>query len=104
RVRAALDIHSQAPLLVNVAAYGRQKGVDRALEALTAIPEAHFLSVGIADPAQFKAQGKRLGVSRRTRFLTHSDDIAGLIGAADLMVHPARAETTGNVIIESLLY
>lgn len=104
RIRAALDIHPQAPLLVNVAAYGRQKGVDRALEALIAIPEAHFLSVGIADPAGFKAHAKRLGVVSRTRFLSHSDDIAGLIGAADLMVHPARAETTGNVIIESLLY
>jgi UDP-glucose:(heptosyl)LPS alpha-1,3-glucosyltransferase len=38
------------------------------------------------------------------RTVGYTTDVADLIGAADLMVHPARVETTGSVILESLLY
>lgn len=103
-VRAELGIAPDAVLFVNVAAYGRQKGVDRVLDALAGLPQARFLSVGIADAGEFRAQARKLGLEDRVRFLPYRDDIAGAIGAADLMVHPARVETTGNVIVESLLY
>ncbi|MBZ0218745.1 MAG: glycosyltransferase, partial [Fimbriimonadaceae bacterium] len=33
----------------------------------------------------------------------HRDDIADILCAADLMVHPARKENTGAVILESLM-
>lgn len=104
RLRSQLDVPPDAILLINVAAYGRQKGVDRVIEAMGAVPSALFLSVGMDDAAEFRAAARKLGVAPRVRFVAQSDDIAGLIGAADIMVHPARAETTGNVIIESLLY
>jgi UDP-glucose:(heptosyl)LPS alpha-1,3-glucosyltransferase len=103
-LRAQLGIAPDALLLINVAAYGRQKGVDRLLATLPDLPPAQFLSVGIDDPSEFRSQAGSLGVEDRVHFLPYSDDVAGLIGAADLMVHPARAETTGNVIVESLLY
>ena len=49
-------------------------------------------------------RARRAGVADRVRFIGYSDRIEDLIGAADLMVHPARVEATGTVIIESLLY
>ena len=40
----------------------------------------------------------------RTHFVSYAADLPRLLGAADLLVHPARDENTGTVILESLLY
>jgi UDP-glucose:(heptosyl)LPS alpha-1,3-glucosyltransferase len=51
-----------------------------------------------------RARARRAGVEDRIRFLGASDDVPRLLGAADLLVHPARSENTGTVILESILY
>ena len=45
---------------------------------------------------------RRLGVASRIDWLGPRDDIPALMAAADLLVHPARQETTGQVILEAL--
>ena len=103
-VRRELDIDEATPLLVNVAAYAAQKGVDRIIQALGDLPQAALLSVGLAKPEPMRRLARRYGVADRVRFVGYTDRTAELIGAADMMVHPARVENTGTVIIESLLY
>lgn len=103
-VRDELGIPADAALIVNVAAYGRQKGVDRIIESLPGLPDAHLLSVGMHAPGPFRKQAQQLGVAARVHFVPYADAVDRLIGAADVMAHPARVENTGNVIIESLLY
>ena len=103
-IRTELGIPDDHHLLINVAAYGEQKGLDRIIAALPDIRNATLLSVGMTNADAFEAMAKQAGVADRVRFIGYSERIDGLIGAADLMVHPARAEATGTVIIESLLY
>lgn len=103
-IRSEFEIPDNHSLLVNVAAYGQQKGVDRIIEALPDVRATTLLSVGMTNPDRFEAMARHNGVADRVRFVSYSDRIDGLIGAADLMVHPARVEATGTVIVESLLY
>ena len=45
----------------------------------------------------------KFGVGDRVRLLGVREDIPQLMAAADLLVHPARSETTGTVILEALV-
>ena len=102
-IRQSFGIPASAMLAVSVAVYPRQKGVDRTLAALPAIPELHLLAVGLNNVGWAKASAAKHGLDARTHFLGYRDDIGDILGAADLMLHPARVENTGLVILESLL-
>jgi len=47
---------------------------------------------------------RSLGVAERVKFLGWRTDRAGLFKAADLCVHPSRAEPLGNVVLEAWGY
>ncbi len=84
------------------------KGLDRTIRALRAFPNAKLLVVGLAETSTraseaLAARAKRLGVAERISFLGHREDIADLMAAADLLVHPARHDTTGTVILEAVV-
>ena len=102
-VRRELEIDEATPLFVNVAAYAAQKGVDRTIEALGDLPDAVLLSVGLAQPEPMQQLAGATASPTRVRFVGYTDRTAELIRAADLMVHPARVENTGTVIIEPAL-
>jgi len=104
RVREYFKIADDQHLLINIAIYGQQKGTDRAIRALMDVPDAVLLSVGLGSNEAFKKLAHESGVGERVRFIGYTQDIEELISASDFMVHPARVETSGNVIIESLLY
>src|SRR5690606_15712315 len=53
-VRDALAIDRDVPLAIHVAAYGPEKGIDRAIAALAAVPDLHLLSVGLREPRTAK--------------------------------------------------
>jgi UDP-glucose:(heptosyl)LPS alpha-1,3-glucosyltransferase len=46
---------------------------------------------------------QKIGVSSRISWLGHREDINHLMAAADLLVHPARYDTTGTVILEGIV-
>jgi glycosyltransferase involved in cell wall biosynthesis len=102
-VRQQLGIPESAPLAVSVALYSYQKGVDRTILMLHEIPELHIIVMGLKDTLGLQKLAAQQGVSARTRFLGYRDDVGGILGACDLMLHPARVENTGLVILESLL-
>jgi UDP-glucose:(heptosyl)LPS alpha-1,3-glucosyltransferase len=102
-VRSEFGIPSDAPLLIHVGVNGRLKGLDRVIDVLSRLQDAHLLAVG-EDSLRFRWRARRRGVEARVRFTGYAADLPRLIGAADLMVHPAREENTGTVILESLLY
>jgi UDP-glucose:(heptosyl)LPS alpha-1,3-glucosyltransferase len=84
------------------------KGFDRTVRALRQFPNAKLLVVGLAErstraAAALAARAKRLGVADRISFLGHREDIADVMAAADLLVHPARHDTTGTVILEAVV-
>ena len=102
-VRQSFGIPASATLAASVAVYPEQKGVDRTIAALRDIPELHLLGVGLKDAASATALAAKQGLDARACFFGHRDDVADILGAADLMLHPARLENTGLVILESLL-
>ncbi len=84
------------------------KGLDRAIRALREFPSASLLIVGLAETSTraarvLAARAERLGLADRVSFLGHREDIPELMAAADLLVHPARHDTTGTVILEAVV-
>lgn len=84
------------------------KGLDRVLQALAAAQGVGLLVCGL-DPAsrggaQALRQTQRLGVADRIRWLGFVSDaaLAEAMAAADLLVHPSRADVTGTVILEAM--
>src|SRR5262249_26960275 len=84
------------------------KGLDRTLRALCEFPSAKLLIVGLLETSTRAAEAlakraKRLGLADRISFLGHREDIPDLMAAADLLVHPARNDTTGTVILDAVV-
>ncbi|MFI4936139.1 MAG: glycosyltransferase family 4 protein [Caulobacterales bacterium] len=86
----------------------RTKGLDRALEALAASPSARLLICGLR-PESASAQPMQrlaghLSVASRVTWLGFLGDgeVPGVIAAADLLIHPSRADVTGTVILEAM--
>ena len=102
-VRQSVGIPPDATLAVSVAVYPTQKGVDRTIAALGELPDLHFLNVGLKDGTSVKALAAAQNVNNRCHFLGQSINVAELLDSADIMLHPARTENTGLVILESLL-
>lgn len=106
RLRSALGLADETVWLA-VAVQPATKGLDRTIAALAARPEARLLVAGLA--ARDKAArdtvrlAAKLGVGDRIRWLGHREDVPAVMAAADLLVHPARLDTTGTVILEAVI-
>lgn len=108
--RRDLNLTDEQILLVSVAADFHCKGIDRTLNVFAALPEelrkkCVLCLIGGNDlkrREQFIQQAKQLGVEAQTIFAGPRDDVYTYLAAADLMVHPARKEAAGSVLVEAL--
>ena len=107
RLRGSLGLKDADLTWMTVAVQPKTKGTDRVIDALAAFPDATLLIAGMKDTdkaaAQPLAQARRLGVASRIKWLGHREDIAELMAAADLLLHPSRYDTTGTVILEAIV-
>lgn len=110
RTRFAIefDLHSGDLLLVQIGSDFQRKGLDRSIEAMAALPEplkrrTRLVAIGADDPAPFIAQAGRLGIGERVFFPGGRKDVPDFLLAADLLLHPARHENTGTVLLEALV-
>lgn len=102
--RQALGLTAEDRLLLLVGSRFRTKGVDRAIRALAALqPSVRLLVLGSDRPGRMALLARALGVAGRVRFLGGESDILPYLLAADLLVHPARSELTGTVILEAIV-
>jgi UDP-glucose:(heptosyl)LPS alpha-1,3-glucosyltransferase len=85
----------------------RVKGLDRTLEALDMFSDARLVVAGVAPSSKTGRKLSRMAgkqaVKDRVRLLGMREDIPELMAAADLLVHPARTDTTGTVILEAVV-
>lgn len=94
-------------LLLLVGSGFRTKGLDRAILGLAALPpelknKTRLLAVGQDNPKTFIKLADKMGLAGRVRICAGRDDIPRLMHAADLLVHPARSELAGHVLIEAM--
>lgn len=105
-IRAALGLHNGAAVWLAIASVPRTKGTDRVIEAMRNAPGAVLLVAGVYPGSRearwIERRAVRAGVADRVRLLGYREDIPELMAAADVLVHPARRETTGTVILESI--
>ncbi len=108
-MRQSLGLEAQELALLLVGSGFITKGLDRAIHAVANVREAQpsvkvrLLVVSQDNERQFKRLSKRLGVADRVTFLGGRDDVADLMLGADLLVHPARAEAAGVVLLEAVV-
>ena len=105
RQELGLNENERALFLIGSAFYA--KGVDRAIAALAALPDAvavntRLFIVGSNEEVRFRNFAKRCGVDDRVVFLGARHDVPHLLAAADLLIHPARSEASGVVLLEAL--
>lgn len=107
RKRAELGVMPDETLLLEVGSGFRTKGVDRTLRALASLRGAaaektKLFIAGRESSGRFAALAADLKLTDRVTFGGGRDDVAELLLAADLVVHPARNEATGTVLVEAL--
>jgi UDP-glucose:(heptosyl)LPS alpha-1,3-glucosyltransferase len=93
---------------VAIGVQAHTKGLDRIIRALREFPTAKLLVVGLAETSTRAAtamagRAKRWGLLDRISFVGHREVIPELMAAADILVHPARHDTTGTVILEAIV-
>ena len=84
------------------------KGLDRALLALSRLPgdlesRTRLVAIGKDNARPFARLARRLGIADRVSILTGRDDVPRFLQGADVLVHPAYAETAGNALLEALV-
>lgn len=107
-IRESLGIDKDTLLLLMVGSDFARKGVDRSIRALAALPaslrnRARLWVAGRDEAVTFERLADSLGVSAAVTFLGARDDVAQLLWAADLLLHPAYSEAAGAVLIEAMV-
>ncbi len=106
--REELMIKDNESLLLFIGSGFKRKGLDRAIKAMAALPgslrhNTTMLVVGQDKAARYRRLAANSGLTTKTRFLGGRDDLVELMAAGDLLIHPAREETTGTVLIEAVV-
>jgi UDP-glucose:(heptosyl)LPS alpha-1,3-glucosyltransferase len=104
--RARLGLSNDDWTWITVCVQPKTRGVDRTVRALRHFPGARLLISGLdrreAKSIPIVALARHLDVFDRIQRFGHCEDIPALMAAADVMVHPARYDTTGTVILEAI--
>lgn len=100
-------IDPDAFVIVQIGSDFKRKGVDRSLQAIAALPDELkqrivYLVIGQDNPDAYQKLAATLHIEDNVRFYAGRDDIPDFLFAANLLLHPARQEAAGMVIVEAL--
>ena len=106
-LRQEFGLPQEAKVALMVGSAFARKGLDRAIAALAALPEAirrntWLLAAGEDKAEKMQALARRLGVAAQVIITSGRSDIPQLMAGSDVLLHPARSELAGIVIIEAL--
>ena len=106
-VRKEFNISEEKIVLIQICSSFYTKGVDRNLYALSSLPEeirqkCIFLVVGRDNPKKISKLVKKLKLENQVIFTCGRTDVERILLCANLMIHPARNEAGGIVLIEAL--
>lgn len=108
RLRKTLKLKEDDLLVLMVGTGFKTKGVDRAIIALSSLDrdmlvKTHLIVVGEDDLKSYKRLAEQHGVASQCHFMGGRNDVPDFLLAADLLLHPARKENTGTVILEAMV-
>jgi len=106
-IRQKWGIKEEEFLLLLIGSGFKTKGLDRVLLGFSALPDelknrSYVYIIGQDHSNLFQKQAKKLNIASRIVFLGGRHDVADLLLAADVLVHPAYNENTGTVLLEAL--
>jgi UDP-glucose:(heptosyl)LPS alpha-1,3-glucosyltransferase len=106
--RTELSVQDDEFLLLMVGTGFKTKGVDRAILALASLPpevkhKTKLIVVGEGLAKPYLDLAKKQNIETQVEFLGGRNDIPQLLLAADLLIHSARKENTGTVILEAIV-
>ncbi len=100
--RQEIGVSQEKPLLLFVGSGFHTKGLDRVLYALSHCQQgAHLVVIGQGKTSIYRYMARFLNLS--VDFLGVRNDVSQWMATADLLIHPARRENTGNVILEAIV-
>jgi UDP-glucose:(heptosyl)LPS alpha-1,3-glucosyltransferase len=108
KIRHLFALPTHATLLLSVCTNFLLKGVDRSIVALASLPDhirikTWLLVIGGDKEGAMKKVAKKYGVEKQVIFTGSREDVLMLMHAADVMMHPARSELAGLVIMEAMV-
>lgn len=86
----------------------KTKGLDRAIKAVASLPQdiknrLHFFVVGQDKVRPFTSLIKNSSIGSQIHFMGGRADVKRFFLAADVLIHPAYHENTGNVLLEAMI-
>jgi UDP-glucose:(heptosyl)LPS alpha-1,3-glucosyltransferase len=107
-LRKTLGAGDQDVLLLMVGSDYHRKGADRIIRGLASLsPESlqrcQCVIAGRDNAKSYEQLARSLGVAGRVHFLGGVAEVGPWYAASDVLLHPARAENTGVILLEGLL-
>ena len=107
RMRAELGVPDAGPVIASVAVLRPGKGIEIMLRALPRVieefPDAAYVIAGDgSERPGLEALARELGVDGAVRFLGTRRDVARVLSAADLFVHPTFADALPTTLAEAM--
>jgi hypothetical protein len=100
--RASLGVPQGALLLLTLSRLHPKKGIDTAIGALGALPNAHLCIAGDGpEQVKYESLARELGLAERVHFLGWRNDRKALLDICDICLLPSRYEPFGTVIAEA---
>ncbi|NOT14766.1 MAG: glycosyltransferase family 4 protein [Methylotenera sp.] len=106
--RQQFNLPINANIVLTVGSAFTRKGVDRAIDAIAALPRAlqdvtWLIAIGEYESnSNIEAYCQKRGISHRCIHVGGRADVADLMVGADVFAHPARSELAGIVLIEAM--
>ncbi len=107
KLRQDFGLGEQDNVLLMIGSGFKRKGLDRAIEGLASLPaelrsKTHLVMVGDGNPKAFNRLAADSGIAANVHISQGRADVPELMQGADVLVHPARHEMAGNVILEAM--
>ena len=106
--RQEFSVPDEHFILLMVGTGFKTKGLDRAIIALADLPQTirkqcHLFVVGDGDTEPYQRLAKQYGVAEQVCFFGGRTDVPRFLLGADVLLHPARKDNTGTVILEAIV-
>jgi glycosyltransferase involved in cell wall biosynthesis len=103
RLIRELDLPHDARIAVTVSVLRPAKGIEVLLDAVSLVPDVHFVIVGDGPKREeWSALAETNGIADRVRWAGFRSDVDAILAGCDLFVHPSLDDAFPTVLLEAL--